>query len=465
MDKKPKTEKAKKPEEKKVEEKDKIIIEEKPEEIETQIIYEDEFTPNKEEKKAEEKKPEEPKSSRKGAVALIIFIALVALVIFNWQNFFPKTQDVAATVNGQQIMQADIDAEYNRLPDFYKQMVTKDEILNRTIDKTILKQEAKKNGFTVTKDEIDQGVKDLAAGNGMSQEQFDEFIKTNNLSIEEVRTNVEETLLFSKYLNETIISKITVTDAEIKAYYDNNTDLFRTAEQKNVSHILICYTGADRCEKNRTKEQAAILANELLKKAKTEDFAKLADENSDDKSAEGGNLGLINAETPFVEQFLKEALKLKKGEISSIVETQFGFHIIKANSIIPEKTASLADSKEQIELALKNEKATEEIKVLIAGLRSKADITIAGKSSCDVTGAIFYTADWCAPCNETEKAVNELISEGKAIRKVKVADNDLVKTCFKSEMKEDIPQIICKGYSQTGQMTKESISAFIAKCG
>ncbi len=98
-----------------------------------------------------------------------------------------------------------------------------------------------------------------------------------------------------------------------------------------ASHVLVAYKGALRSQATRSKEEAKKLADSLLGRARAgQDFAKLASEHSDDPTAKarGGDLGSFDR-AGMVKPFADAAFALKPGEISSVVETDFGFHIIK----------------------------------------------------------------------------------------------------------------------------------------
>jgi SecD/SecF fusion protein len=121
---------------------------------------------------------------------------------------------------------------------------------------------------------------------------------------------------------------------------DDKKEEVRYEKELDASHILIAYAGAEKAatEVKRTESQAEKLAQDILAKAKKgEDFAKLAQENSDDPGSKtkGGVLDSpINKNAGYVTEFKEGALKLEKaGDISDVIKTQFGFHIIKANAV------------------------------------------------------------------------------------------------------------------------------------
>ncbi len=107
------------------------------------------------------------------------------------------------------------------------------------------------------------------------------------------------------------------------------TDTRQTEKEVSVSHILICYSGAQNCESKKTKQEARDQIDDLRKQAKPENFVDLAKEYSTEPAAKtsGGDLGFFK-KGAMVKEFDDAAFAMKKGEISSVIETQFGFHIL-----------------------------------------------------------------------------------------------------------------------------------------
>lgn len=147
----------------------------------------------------------------------------------------------------------------------------------------------------------------------------------------------------------TIEDQIVVTDEQIKKFYEANQARYKTEEQRRASHILVkAGKDAPAAEKGAAKAKAEKLL--AIVKKTPGDFAKVAKENSDDPgSAErGGDLEFFG-KGMMVKPFEDAAYQLKEGEISGIVESDFGFHIIKLTAIKPSPTRSLTDVKSNIE--------------------------------------------------------------------------------------------------------------------
>jgi len=148
---------------------------------------------------------------------------------------------------------------------------------------------------------------------------------------------------------ESIAGQLAVTDAEIKEWYDGHKDRFMVPEERRASHILIA---SEKLGKDKAKARADELLMEIQKNPAA--FADLARKNSDDpgSSSKGGDLGYFG-QGAMVKSFEDATMKLKEGEISGVVESDFGFHIIKLTGIHAAKEKPLADVRGEIEAELK----------------------------------------------------------------------------------------------------------------
>ncbi|HXE37365.1 MAG TPA: SurA N-terminal domain-containing protein [Azonexus sp.] len=148
---------------------------------------------------------------------------------------------------------------------------------------------------------------------------------------------------------ETIGTQLTVSEAEIKAWYDGHKDKFRQPEERRASHILIA---SEKLGKDKAKAKAEGVLKEVQKNPAA--FADLAKKNSDDpgSAAKGGDLGFFGRGM-MVKAFEETAFNLKEGEISGVVESDFGFHIIKVTGVHGAKEKPFAEVRGEIESELK----------------------------------------------------------------------------------------------------------------
>ncbi|RJX32818.1 MAG: peptidylprolyl isomerase [Oxalobacter sp.] len=150
-------------------------------------------------------------------------------------------------------------------------------------------------------------------------------------------------------------STVTVTEADIKAFYEQNAPRYALPEERRAAHILVA---AGQAVPEAQKAAAKKKAEEVLAQVRDKplDFAKLAKKHSDDPGSaqRGGDLGFF-AREKMVKPFSDAAFALKKGEISGLVESDFGYHIIKLTDVKPASTRKLSEVKKEISEALKKQ--------------------------------------------------------------------------------------------------------------
>jgi peptidyl-prolyl cis-trans isomerase D len=152
---------------------------------------------------------------------------------------------------------------------------------------------------------------------------------------------------------ESLGEKSPVSDADVVAYYEQNKGRYGTEEQRRASHILIAPEGGDKAAaRKKAEDMLAVL------KANPNDFAKIAREQSKDpgSAAQGGDLGFFG-KGMMVKPFEEAAFRLKVGEMSEVVETDFGFHIIRVTEIKPAQAKPLAEVRAEIEKDLRTQQA------------------------------------------------------------------------------------------------------------
>jgi parvulin-like peptidyl-prolyl isomerase len=206
---------------------------------------------------------------------------------------------------------------------------------------------------------------------GTSVEQQLEMIKSQNAELDQqlsaagITDDTVKSYIETQYYQGIFYDKVTaeypVTDAEAQAYYDEHKAEFVTPESIGLSHILIM--DEELTDGNRTTIEAI-----RQRALDGEDFAELAQQYSDDTgSAEsGGDLGTVTRGM-MVAPFEEAGFQLKKDEISDIVESDYGFHVIKANTdLVPEEQMSFEAARPQIDSVLSQERFYEEMDKLKA---------------------------------------------------------------------------------------------------
>ena len=154
------------------------------------------------------------------------------------------------------------------------------------------------------------------------------------------------------------MAQVSVSDADVKSYFEQNQQRYATQEQRRASHILIlANASAPAAERAAAKDKATKLLDQVRKNPN--DFARLAKENSQDPgSAEkGGDLGLFG-KGMMVKPFEEAAFALKQGEISNLVESEFGYHIIKVTDIKPGAARTLEQVRDEIVADIKKQMAS-----------------------------------------------------------------------------------------------------------
>ena len=216
----------------------------------------------------------------------------------------------------------------------------------------------------------------LAQGKARFKDELDfkKAIKDLEMDEKDLREYTRRDLLISRFVEIAFVSKTAISEAEIREFYDKSPEKFKRDETVKASHILIgIESSASVDDKKKAREKAEKLRKELAGGA---DFAVLAKGNSTcPSSQQGGDLGFFG-KGQMVPAFEKAAFALKPGEISDVVETQFGYHIIKLTEKKPAETTDYKDVKAKIEEFLKGQKVNGAIQKYIEEAKKTAKIEI-----------------------------------------------------------------------------------------
>ena len=205
-----------------------------------------------------------------------------------------------------------------------------------------------------------------------NEDEFKSSLSKMNLTEADLITQIKRALTVQQFIDKKFVQKVTVSDKETRAYYDANQAAFKQPEQVKASHILIKVgPQADEPQKAAARKKIEEIQQKVQK---GDDFAALAKEFSEGpSSAKGGDLGYFR-KGQMMKPFEDAAFALKPGEVSDIVETSFGYHLIKLADKKPESTIAYEDIKAKIQEYLKQKKVGEQVELYIADLKGKAKV-------------------------------------------------------------------------------------------
>ncbi|MEE9499864.1 MAG: peptidyl-prolyl cis-trans isomerase [Candidatus Omnitrophota bacterium] len=263
------------------------------------------------------------------------YIIITILVLMLSGCAGPSDKDVLARIDRKNtITLAGFNERISKLPKRYQDVINKNkkEFLDEIIIDTLLYNEA-------VRKKLDR----------------DDDVK-------KVIREAEKKILIARLLNEEVEEKIIVNEKDISAYYDANKEKFATPEALRASHILV-----------KTEEEAGDILVELSNNRNFEDLAR--GRSVDPTSKIGGDIGYFTRHqlVPEIEEI---CFNMQVGEISGIVKTKFGYHIIKLTERKPPRVKELAEVRDAIEETLKRVKKKVLFNEFVTALKEKAQITI-----------------------------------------------------------------------------------------
>lgn len=246
------------------------------------------------------------------------------------------------------------------------------QVLGRMVDQELLIQAASKFQVPDVDKKVDDQITKIKA-NFPDAKTFEEQLKQAGRSTEQLRADVRQMLTVQAFVESEFESKVKISNDQIKAFYDDHPDYFSKPEQIRASHILVKVPEDANDEVKKAKRAAIDKARERVTTGK-EDFAKVAAEVSECPSKEkGGDLDFF-AKGQMVAEFDKAAFGLKADEISGVVTTQFGYHIIKRTGEKAAEKRPLDAMKESIEKFLKQTEVKKQLLQFVEGQRKTAKV-------------------------------------------------------------------------------------------
>lgn len=301
-------------------------------------------------------------------VAIVIVVAIVFFMMQSSDKIIDE-EITAAKVNGQVITMSELDKMYSTVPEQYKAFVSKETLLNQLIEKEVILQEAKKEGFISTEEEAKKQVDSIKKAQGISDTQFIELLKQNNMTEAELVKQYLDQITIQKFVNATILSKLVISDTQVKEYYTQNKEKFKKEEQVTVKHILMG-------DSTLSAEEKEAKAKSLLSEITKDSFCEYVEKYSTD-TASVPTCGeyIFGKSDSFVEEFKNFSFSNKIGTIGT-VNTQYGTHIIYIVKKTLAKTLTLKEATAEIITALKTEGAQKQYTDLALSLKEKGNIEI-----------------------------------------------------------------------------------------
>jgi len=219
-------------------------------------------------------------------------------------------------------------------------------VLNRMIEDILILGQGKKIGITISDDRVLAALDEIKNTNSLTDEELIAMLEAESQTLEEYKDTIRDQILLSKVISIEIKNRIVVSEKQILRYYENNKKEFWQAGKVKASHILFLMDETLTQTEKNTKEA---LAEKVLQKIREGvDFVDLAKAYSEDVSADsGGDLGELER-GKMVPELERVVFSMREGEVSGIVRSPYGLHIIKVNQISPGRTIGLEDVRSQI---------------------------------------------------------------------------------------------------------------------
>jgi peptidyl-prolyl cis-trans isomerase C len=280
-----------------------------------------------------------------------------------------EKDEVLATVDGATVTLSEFKAALEKLKSQLPRGDTLDpegiktlkiNLLNQLIEKKILMTEARKLGITVSETEINEQINKIM-GEYPDSDTFNSRMKEENVDVASWKKEIEYQIMLDKLVKAVAGSDVTVTPEEVQKYYNDHLDQYNSPTRVRALQIML-----------ETREQAQTILNEIKKGA---DFSELAKTYSISPDSErGGDLGYFSEDE--MPPSFAVVFKMKPGELSDVVESEYGFHIFKVIDHRDAKMLSLEEARPEIEEKLKRAKSEEKYGAWFEQIRKGKKIEI-----------------------------------------------------------------------------------------
>jgi peptidyl-prolyl cis-trans isomerase C len=243
--------------------------------------------------------------------------------------------------------------------------------MKRVVDLHLLAAEARRQGLQPVESRVDAAMAQLVQQAG-GRDNFEQSLRRFGVSYDQLKSNAAEADLVQVYIDEKIDPQVAVTAEDVEQFYNQNPEMFERPDMVRARHILIRISqGADQAEKDAARARATGARQRVMS---GEDFAKVASEVSEGReAADGGDLGFF-ARDQMVPVVADAAFALEIGEVSAVLESQFGFHFVKVEEKQAASKMTFEAAKAPLEEMLREQKAGERVAEVLADLVERATI-------------------------------------------------------------------------------------------
>ena len=292
-----------------------------------------------------------------------------------------KARKVVATVNGKPIYEVQlkplVDRELKKIKKFSRRkndpnavLRSQKKALGRLIEAELMNREAQKLVVEDLDERIQQRV-DAIRKIRRTSEGFEQFLKMKNMTEERLKETLKASVRLDEYLKQQGVKDPEIAEERIREFYDKRPDNYAVEEAVKVSHVLIKVADAE--QKEQARQKAEKIRQEILD---GKDFAEMAKEHSDCNSASGGG-HLDYIKKGFMpKEFEEVAFAMEEDAVSELVETKFGFHIIKLFKKQAAGVVSYENVKDFIKKFIQQEESKKKLAELKKKLKKQAKIEI-----------------------------------------------------------------------------------------
>ncbi len=315
---------------------------------------------------------------------------LVWVVIIVWLAALPAAAEVVdrilAVINDDIILQSEFEAYVKPIearirqqglpPQKEAQLIAsmRSQVLEQMIDRKLTRQQIKKLNIVVGEKEVDRSIEMIKQANFYTDQELLQVLEEEGMTYQQYREEIKSQIERARLVAHEVRSKIVITDAEIRRYYNEHKELYAGKQRLHLRHILMeVPPGADESEKEAIRQQMQEIRRRLVL---GEPFQELAREYSQSPVAgDGGDLGLINPDD--LAPSIKDAIALlKEGEFTPVLETDQGYQIFLLEKRTTIDARPLEAVRDEIRRTLYNKVVDEKYKQWLKDLKARSHIRI-----------------------------------------------------------------------------------------